>query len=428
MPDDRGTIRQIAFAELFPWLIMVRALRLALQMRLLALAAVAMALTIGGWWGISAMFSGDPELKAWAAAYGHWPAASDSPRTKIEMMKRTAPGIEGPESALFGPPDFGALPESNPIVTAWRNLSGPFRQLFEPVLSVTGLAFLLLCGLWVDIVWAFFGGVITRLIALQVAREERGSMRAAVRFVRGRYRSYFAAPLYPLLGVLLFVVPVALVGLIGHLGSAGLLTLGIIWPLFLLAGLVITILLVGLLFGWALMWPTLSAEGSDGFDALSRTYSYVYQRPLYFAFLVMLASVLGAIGWLFVRFFAALVVYTTAWAVSWGSGGAVLSVAALAESAPTAAALIGFWQGAVQLIASSFVYTYFFSAATIAYFLLRQQVDGTETDEVFVEDQPEKYGLPSLTPDAAGVPTVTDDAAGDELGESAANGTGDAAQ
>ena len=39
-------------------------------------------------------------------------------------------------------------------------------------------------------------------------------------------------------------------------------------------------LAVGLAAGWPLMWPTISSEGTDAFDALSRSYAYVYQRPL----------------------------------------------------------------------------------------------------------------------------------------------------
>src|SRR5262249_24117369 len=160
---------------------------------------------------------------------------------------------------------------------AWYNLSGPFRQLFGPQLTVVGQAFLLVCGLWVDLVWSFFGGVITRLVALQVTRSERASLRAAARYVMARYLAYATAPLIPLCGVLLFVLPLAIVGVAGQAGSGGMLVLGVLLPLFLVAGLVIMIFLVGLLFGWPLMWPTISAEGTDSFDALSRSYSYVYQ-------------------------------------------------------------------------------------------------------------------------------------------------------
>jgi hypothetical protein len=41
----------------------------------------------------------------------------------------------------------------------------------------------------------------------------------------------------------------------------------------------------------------------------------------------------------------------------------------------------------------AFVHTFFWSSATIAYFLLRHSVDGNELDEVFVEDFEDKDEL-----------------------------------
>ena len=75
-------------------------------------------------------------------------------------------------------------------------------------MTLAGFTSLLLCGLWATAVWGFFGGVITRLVTLQFASNERASLRAAARFVRARYGSYVAAPLFPLFGVLLLALPV----------------------------------------------------------------------------------------------------------------------------------------------------------------------------------------------------------------------------
>jgi hypothetical protein len=411
MPDDPGTIRRIVWTELFPWLILVRALRLAISARLLVLAAIAVALSVGGWWVFGQLFagSGDEQLRGWIAEYGELPhpLAIDATMNGFGSLVWPAKDAELPPTSASAP--------ANAIVDPWLTLTRPFRQIFSRKLPVTALAFVLLCALWTDVVWAYFGGVIARLVALQVAREERGSLRGAMRYVRGRYRAYFGAPLYPLFGVLLFVLPLGVIGLLGQLGGVGLFTLGILWPLFLVAGLVITIFLVGLLFGWPLMWPTISAEGTDSFDALSRSYSYVYQRPLYYFVLAVFSGILGSLGWIVVRFFAGLVLFVTAWAVSWGAGGILLDDPRLVEEAPRAAAILGFWSEVVELVATSFVYTFFFSASTIAYLLLRQEVDGTEIDEVFLDEQPEKFGLPPLTPDAAGVPTVTNGSDADEV-------------
>ncbi len=183
--------------------------------------------------------------------------------------------------------------------------------------------------------------------------------------------------------------------------------------MFLVVGLVIVIFLIGLLFGWPLMWPTISAEGRDSFDALSRSYSYVYQRPLHYLWYALVASVLGVLGAIVVRYFVAAVLYLTAWAVSWGAGNAVLGD--MTEAAPLAASILAFWTGAVQVVAVGFIYTFFLCAMTVIYFLLRYDVDGTEMDEVFVEEQTDQFGLPPISTDAAGVATIADAAPEDEM-------------
>ena len=215
--------------------------------------------------------------------------------------------------------------------------------------------------------------------------------------------AYVTAPLFPLFGVLLFVLPVAIVGLIGHAGSVGLAAVAILWPLFMIAGLVIVIFLAGLLFGWPLMWPTISAEGTDSFDALSRSYSYVYQRPLHYLWFALVGGFLGVLGAIVVNYFAAAVVYLTAWAVSWSGS---FRLGDLSAAAPLAAQVLAFWTGLVHVITIGFTYAFFVprrSFISCAY-----EVDGTETDEVFVEEQAEKFGLPPVTTDAAGVAVVAD--------------------
>ena len=78
---------------------------------------------------------------------------------------------------------------------------------------------------------------------------------------------------------------------------------GMFWPLALLAGLIMALLLVGLAVGWPLMWATISVEATDPFDALSRSYSYAFHRPIRYLFYVIVAAVLGLLGWYLVGLF-----------------------------------------------------------------------------------------------------------------------------
>lgn len=404
MVEDRGVLRQVKWTELFPWLALGRSFRLAIQARLLLLAALGILLTAAGWGMIGYVFN-DQKLT------GHWDPATNSwrrPATNL-LTLATEPPPAANEASLFG-----QLAESGgPLAWPWEILSSPFQGLFAAELTLTSFTSLLLCGLWATAVWAFFGGVITRLVTLQFTHNDRASLSSAIRFVRARYGSYVAAPLFPLFGVLLLSLPVVIVSLIGHAGAGGMAVLGVLWPLFMIVGLALTVFVIGLMFGWPLMWPTISTEGTDSFDALSRSYSYVYQRPLYFMFLVVATALLAVIGAVFVTFFAEVALYLTAWTVSWGSGGTPLSpdvLAGLDEAMPTAVRLVSFWTALVGLLVLAYFYSFFFTAAVIIYHLLRHNVDGAEMDEVFLDPQEQQYGLPQVTTDENGVPKVADEA------------------
>jgi hypothetical protein len=51
------------------------------------------------------------------------------------------------------------------------------------------------------------------------------------------------------------------------------------------------------------------------------------------------------------------------------------------------------WMCALSVLVVGFVYTFFWSSATITYFLLRRSVDGNDFDEVYVEDSEDKDEL-----------------------------------
>ena len=452
MSEDRGVLREIAWKEIFPWLSLARALRLAIQVRLMLLASAAMLATIVGWSLLGLTFSGpaDAPQKSWIEPYRITPWSTPETRRPAQsgdaqpaaalptgldasaVNAATGELAEGGEPRLPTPVPLAAngtglsRASSNAITgnditapsslaerpmdsftsVAWK-LSSPFRQLFDRNLTFTGLAFVLLCALWALAVWSLAGGAITRTVALQLAREENIGLGVALRFARTRFRHYFTAPLFPLLGVLLFVLPMALVGLLLQWEGFGVGLVGIVWPFYLVAGLVMTIFVTGLLFGWPLLFTMISTEGGDSFGAMSHAYSYVFQRPLYYLFLVVVAAGLGTLGATAVFAFAEAVIYLAAWGASWGGGGAVLNNDA-AFNASFGGKMIAFWVGCVRLVPLGFAASYFWTAWTAIYFLLRLSTDGNETDEVFLDDRDEAFAMPPLKTDAHGVPLAGD--------------------
>ncbi len=429
---DSSTIRAVAWSEVFPWLSILRVFRVAISARALVLGAVGVLLMATGWGVIGAIFGTDSPATAWLKPCTTCPwlcltrAVDDRPSLPgdvqtvefdFDISTDGAVPVPTPADAhvnLFGLSDWD--PE-NPIVSAWSLLTLPAEEgLKQTGFSLRAVAGVLLCGLWGVAVWAFFGAAICRIAAVQLAAEEQVGSMAALRYAARKWPSYFAAPLFPIGGVLLATIPVLVLGLIMKANVAILLG-GLLWPLVLVAGLLMALLLLGVLFGWPLMWATISTEGTDSFDALSRSYAYTFQRPLNYLFYAFVAGFIGWLGWLLVQNFAAGVIWMGYWAAGWGCGNAQIdSIINGSEDfgslGNTGVALIRFWAGCVKLLAVGYLFSYFWTAAAAIYFLLRRDVDATEMDEVFLDADlsEETFGLPAVTTDQSGAPAATDDA------------------
>jgi hypothetical protein len=211
------------------------------------------------------------------------------------------------------------LPERGDFAGTFDRLSFPFVELFNGRLTLAMFCYFLFGGLWTLALWALIGGAITRVAVVYLGLEERPSIKDAVAFTLKRYSSYISAPLYPLLAIALLSLPIMLAGLLMSL-DFGALLVGIFWFLALIAALGMALLAVGLLFGWPLMWPAVSAENGDAFEALSRSFGYTFQRPFHYLFYFLVAALFAAICWIFVHGVADLVVHLGWWSASWGAG------------------------------------------------------------------------------------------------------------
>ena len=77
--------------------------------------------------------------------------------------------------------------------------------------------YFVLFGILFLIVWAIFGGAIARIAAVHVAREEKLSIRHALRFSSGKFLSFVFAPVIPLVIILFVGLVVAFGGLLVNL-------------------------------------------------------------------------------------------------------------------------------------------------------------------------------------------------------------------
>ena len=259
------------------------------------------------------------------------------------------------------------------------------------------------------------GGAICRIAALQFARGEKPGLTEALRFSTKKFTSLFAAPLAPI-GIIAFIgLFILILGLIGNVPRVGELLMGIFMPLALIAGALIAVVLIGTVAGFNLMFPAVGYDNSDCFDAISRSFSYVYARPWRMGFYTVLAAIYGAICYMFVRLFAFLFLIAARQILALGvwtesNNGQVGKLAAIwpkpvfrdllirpnwnalnwSESA--AAFLIYLLLLVVIGLLVAFIISFYFSANTIIYSLMRNKVDNTALDDVCTypeEDQGE---------------------------------------
>jgi hypothetical protein len=272
-------------------------------------------------------------------------------------------------------------------------------------------------------VWAIFGGAIARIAAVHVARDEKLSIRAALRFSTGKFLSFLFAPIIPLLIVAALGLVITIGALIINIPWLGPILAGLLFFLALAIGFVMTLVLVGTIGGFNLMYPTIAVEGSDSFDAISRSFSYLYARPWRLAFYTAIAIVYGAITYTFLKIFVTLMltlIHTFAgfgvfrdsdntravWDMMWPGPGELgklsydIQTLTLSSGDTLGAYLIAFWVYLVIAILGAFAISFYFSSNTIIYYLMRNEVDATDMDDVFVEQQDDELmePAPTMTP------------------------------
>ncbi len=258
--------------------------------------------------------------------------------------------------------------------------------------------------------WAVFGGAIARIAAVHVARDEKLSIRAALRFSTGKFLSFLFAPIIPLLIIGGLGVVTMIAALVVNVPFLGPIVAGIFFFIALALGFVMALVLVGTVGGFNLMYPTIAVEGSDSFDAISRSFSYLYARPWRLAFYTFVSVVYGAITYTFLKLFISLMlklIHTFAgytifrsanngrplWDMLWPGPSEFshltypIQTLTLGPGETLGAYLIAMWIYLVIAILGAYAISFYFSANTIVYYLMRNEVDATDMDDVFVEQQ-----------------------------------------
>jgi hypothetical protein len=283
------------------------------------------------------------------------------------------------------------------------------------------------------------GGAICRITALQFAQADKPDLIEAVRFGVRKLASLFTAPITPIAIILVIGALIILLGVWGNIPVVGELSVGLLLPLALVAAGIIAVIAIGVAGGFGLMFPTIAYEDSDGFDAISHSFSYAYAKPWRLGFYVAVAAIYGAVCYAFVRFFLFSVLWITyaylqvgfvdknvklhaIWsAPRFDEFMTTGATTAMGWSVSAGAFLTHLWVLVVVGLLLSFVVSFYFSAGTIIYALMRNRVDRVPLNEVYIysaKTPSETAPAPSTEETPARTEPLPTDASGSQAGAS----------
>ncbi len=301
----------------------------------------------------------------------------------------------------------------------------PLRNFAQMVYGVWWLSryhtlYFILFAIGALLIWSCAGGAICRIAGVQFARDEKLTMKQGLGYGwRKLFGGFFLAPCIPLAFIFIAVIMLTIGGMVLRIPVLGDLVGGLAFGLAIFGGLVISVLLLGLFVGGSLFWPAVAVEGSDAFDAFSRGMSYPLSKPWKTVLYAIITLIYVSICWVFVNLFTffmltitrAIVGFGTSPFGWWNRGGEGEVISKLELLWPLggpntlyqppdwgslewyeyfSAVLIGFYVLVVIGLMWSFLASFYFSGSTVIYCLLRRDVDGTDLDDVHIEEEEEE--------------------------------------
>jgi hypothetical protein len=379
-----GIVHEVCWSDALPWWILFRAAGAAFSPTVIFLAL----------FGSVAMQAG------WSACDR---AGLTMPMSETDVVLRSQVGrgdlaLQAPSGEPMLPPRLTPTAEVLPWVPSWLAavVPGPFADIVRlttiPFLPTSELGDVMAASArlgWFILVWAIFGTAITRCVALKLASEEPLGPLGALGYGSKKWPPAVNSVLFVLVGIFAMSIPGALLGLAMRT-ELGTYAVGIIWPLVLLGAVVLAILAIGVVVGWPLMVAAVGVERADSFQAISTAFSYVYQRPLHYLFHAVVALIVAVPALAAAGVLADATSTLALWAASFGMGHdrAAQVVHGLGNLDGGAVALgpLRFWTRGLVTLLGAFGWGYFWAIATASYLVLRRDVDGTEMDEIVIDE------------------------------------------
>ncbi|MEX0877038.1 MAG: hypothetical protein WD114_06225 [Phycisphaerales bacterium] len=317
------------------------------------------------------------------------------------------PHEPGPAVEALNGGGGGGAGRYDELLLAGERLSAIFANLLDAAMSLDPIAFArsigyaavtirdtvmhqpliaVVVGIPLIAILAIAGGAISRSAAIEFAHGRFASREDTLGFTLRRARQFVGAVIGPVIFCALLFLLIAVGGLL--LSVPVLDLLGSILYLFGLAlGILATVVLMLHVLALPLIVPALAVEGTDGFDAIQRSYAYVIGRPLRYLLYALILLLLGTIAAAVFAMVARISIdMTDAAALMFTNDAAERALSGEGEMGATKAyayRIVEIWRTIVELIAAGYIISIFFTSSTLLYLVIRRVCDGQDINEVW---------------------------------------------
>ena len=323
-------------------------------------------------------------MTPWALNPDQWLEAfsAEDSRPKDPTLDPT-----GKTAAASRQPIVWFHPAPDSFIHVWRRyVSYPFHAMDTPTFRKS--AYFLLNTLGILALWAFVGGCIARRSVQELGMHVTSPWINTLRWVAARWQSIVWSVAMPLALVLLFCLVPLVLGWISNIPVLG-------QPVALVLMLPVALMALGVgwvagiaLFGFSLATVSIVTEKqADAFDGMSRASAYVFQRPATLFLAVLVAEWIGHFGGSIVSIVLNTGYNIIAQAFAMGSMGTLGGMNSWLD---------GCFGAIVPLLTTAFGFSFFWTASTAIYLVLRKDVDRAEFDLIDMDSTLPAKPLPKL--------------------------------
>jgi len=249
------------------------------------------------------------------------------------------------------------------------------------------------------LIWTVvIGGAISRTAATELAWSRTTGWPDALALSIRRWRSLVGAVAIPLGAIWIVTLIMAVAGAALFRVQVVSVIAAVGWGFFLLGGVFVSVMMLGVWLGHWLLVPAVMCEGADSIDAVQHAFAMSFARPLRLVLYAILLTVQGVLlGTVVAMVMGTGLIVAQLAASKWSGdrGAAIIGTSSIisvaeslmpASSPPTnkaAAGLVRAWNTIFVVIGFGAAVSYAWCAATGLFLVMRRVCDGQEMSELW---------------------------------------------